>query len=98
MLAEVALPIGTAQKRLLVPKDAINLEDESASVIAARSNGESFGYRAEKIPVRLGLSMGNFVAVTGELSVTDRVVVEGNERIRAGQILDVVSEGEYDLP
>lgn len=98
MLAEVALPIGTAQKRLLVPKDAINLEDESASVIAARSNGESSGYRAEKIPVRLGLSMGNFVAVTGELSVTDRVVVEGNERIRAGQILDVVSEGEYDLP
>lgn len=98
MLAEVTLPTGTAATRLLVPKDAINLEDESASVVAVRTASDSPQKVAVKIPVRLGLSMGNYVAITGELTHQDLVVVEGNERIRPGQILEVVSEAEYRLP
>jgi RND family efflux transporter MFP subunit len=98
MLAEVTLPTGTAANRLLVPKDAVNLEDESASVVAVRTASDSPQKVAVKIPVRLGLSMGNYVAITGELTHQDVVVVEGNERIRPGQILEVISEAEYRLP
>lgn len=98
MLAEVTLPTGTDATRLLVPKDAINLEDESASVIAVRSTPESAQTVAVKVPVRLGLSMGNFVAISGELTKGDIVVVEGNERVRPGQLLEVVSDAGYRLP
>lgn len=98
MLAEVTLPTGNAAARLLVPKDAVNLEDESASVIAVRTAPDSSQTIAVKVPVRLGLSMGNFVAISGELTNRDIVVVEGNERIRPGQLLDVISEAEYRLP
>ena len=40
---------------------------------------------ARPVPVRLGVATGSLIQVSGEIRSGQRVVVQGNERLRPGQ-------------
>jgi len=79
MSCKVKLPVGSPKEALVVSKDA---------VVTRRRGSHLFVVRDEKavlVPVRRGEASGDRVAVYGELSAGEWVVVEGNERLRPGQ-------------
>lgn len=78
-LVSVAVPIRAREVGLAVPRDALVL----------RSNG-SFVFRvnqdnvAEQIPVEIGDSAGDLIAVRGLLDEGDQVAIRGAENLRDG--------------
>ncbi|QEG43696.1 efflux RND transporter periplasmic adaptor subunit [Roseimaritima ulvae] len=89
MMARVALPVGETELALLVPKDALNLAGDAATLIKV------VGGKAAPVKVRKGASFGGliqvFPAVPASLAAGDAVVVRGNERLRPGQAVAVRS-------
>ena len=90
MFARVTLPVGK-ETALLVPKDAVVLGGGSGQyalyVVDAGGEGQD-GQRlgtAKLLPVTLGASVGEMVAVEGDVVAGALVVVAGNERLRDGQ-------------
>ncbi|MEZ6108395.1 MAG: efflux RND transporter periplasmic adaptor subunit [Pirellulaceae bacterium] len=96
MLARATLPVGAPGPRTLVPKDALVLGGRSPIVVVAQETAD--GLVAKPVPVTLGTAVGNLIVVQGELSANQRVVVEGNERLRPGQTLQILSERAVDPP
>lgn len=94
MLARVALPTGTVQKHLLVPKDALKLNGPSTTLLKVADN------KAAIVPVRTGPAMGSWIAVEplkpGDLQIDDLIVTRGNERLRPGQ--DVMISEQQSPP
>jgi len=43
------------------------------------------------VPVKLGMSQGTQIQVFGDLKAGDQVVTRGNERIRPGQAVQIMS-------
>jgi RND family efflux transporter MFP subunit len=86
MLARVTLPVGAQQTATLAPKDAVVLGGRSPVVFVVDSSGDvgSEG-KARAVPVELGAASGSLIQVSGELRPGERVVVEGNERLRPDQ-------------
>ena len=76
----VAVPIAASQRSLALSRDALVLRRDGAAVFRVLSD-ES----VERVSVTVGIGEGPLVAVTGELSPGDAVVVRGNERLRPGQ-------------
>jgi membrane fusion protein (multidrug efflux system) len=76
---------------LQVPRDAIvRGPDGIARVWVVREDGG--GAQARPVPVRLGRSFGtNVEIVDGEVVTGDRVVVRGNETLRAGERVRAVA-------
>jgi RND family efflux transporter MFP subunit len=93
MSARVTLPTGPTQNALLVPKDALVLggPQPMVFVVDTDSSGGTTG-KVRPVAVDLGVTSGRLIQVTGPLSVGQKVVVRGNERLRPGQ--DVVVSGE----
>ena len=88
MLARAELDIGKGQAVLMVPKDALVLNQGSASVYLVKPlDGIK---KAKQIAVETGRSNGNWIEVTGDLDENDEVVVQGNERLRDGQEIQVL--------
>jgi len=87
---EVALPETGANTTagLAIPRDALVQRSDSTYVM--RVSGDN---KAEQITVTPGTSSGDLVAVQGALSVGDRLVVRGAERLKAGQAVKVRSDG-----
>lgn len=90
MLARVSLATGDTQEdALLVPKDAL-LHRGSATTVVKVIDGT-----AVHVPVRIGVAVGGLMQVTpmefGALGEADTVVVRGNERLRPGQAVKVIS-------
>ncbi len=86
MLASVSLPTGSPRPSLMVPKDAIVLGGEAPLVYVVQPSGrEGAPDLAQPVPVQLGLANEDWIQVLGSLNVGDRVVVQGNERLRPGQ-------------
>lgn len=83
----VSVPSGSPTEVLAVPRDALVLRREGATVFRIDANGS-----AERVDVLPGLGAGEMVAVSGNLSPGDRVVVRGAERLRAGQPVNVLSD------
>lgn len=81
MFAQVRLPVGPEQAALLVPKDALVLGGEQPIVYAVTPDGAG----TRPVPVRITGAVDGTIAVEGDLKAGDRVVVEGNERLRPGQ-------------
>lgn len=81
----VAVPSAPATMLLAVPRDALVLRREGATVFRITSEGT-----AEQVEVTPGLSAGELVAVTGRLSAGDRVVIRGAERLRPGQPVQII--------
>jgi RND family efflux transporter MFP subunit len=82
----LSVPTGSPTEVLAVPRDALVLRREGASVFRIGENGT-----AERVDVVPGAGAGELVAVTGRISPGDRVVVRGAERLRAGQPVDILS-------
>ncbi|NOU51266.1 efflux RND transporter periplasmic adaptor subunit [Pseudoalteromonas sp. JBTF-M23] len=77
---KVQLPSGVAEKRLTVPRDALVLRQNKIFVYTVDSQG-----KAHQVPVSLGASAGDYIAVDGNIREGDTVIVRGAERMRAGQ-------------
>jgi multidrug efflux pump subunit AcrA (membrane-fusion protein) len=84
-LVSVAVPIRAKASTIAIPRDALVL----------RHNG-NFVYRinddntAEQIPVELGDSVGDLIAVSGALREGDRVAIRGAENLRDGTPVKVM--------
>ena len=87
MLARVALPVGPDRRALLAPKDAVVLGGPTPVVFVVDASGDAATVRP--VPVQLGVASGERIQVTGEIAGGERVVVEGNERLRPGQAVRV---------
>jgi len=101
MLARATLPTGETHESLLVPKDAIVLGGQSPTVwvVVPPEPADLKGLdekspkpsgKVRPVPVVMGVAVGNWIAVTGGLSVDQQVVVVGNERLMPGQLVSVV--------
>lgn len=83
----LSVPTGTPTEVLAVPRDALVLRREGASVYRVAEDGT-----AERIEVLPGIGSGDLIAITGLLSAGDRVVVRGAERLRPGQPVNIISD------
>lgn len=83
----LSVPTAAATEVLAVPRDALVLRREGASVVRIGEDGT-----AEQIDVLMGVGAGDVVTVTGRLAAGDRVVVRGAERLRPGQAVNIVAD------
>ncbi|MBI1902172.1 MAG: efflux RND transporter periplasmic adaptor subunit [Planctomycetia bacterium] len=93
MLGRVKLPIGAKQTALLVPKDALFLQqDARPMVFVVEPDANKPGATTVRpVQVDLGVAHAGLIQVRGEgLKAGQQVVVEGNERLRPGQEVKVV--------
>ena len=86
-LVSVAVPVRGTRKTLAVDRDALILRREGTFVYRVNSDGQ-----AERVAVDAGVSVGRLVAVEGELTEGDRVVVRGGESLAPGQSVAVVGD------
>lgn len=84
----VAVPVGQAHSALVVPRDALVLRSDSTRVF--RVNGDGM---AQAVDVVLGDADGDWIEVSGELAVGDRVIIRGAERLRPGQPVNILADG-----
>ncbi|WP_169980176.1 efflux RND transporter periplasmic adaptor subunit [Tautonia rosea] len=99
MIARVTLPVGPEHPALLVPKDALVLGGPSPRVYVFEplSGGDDPALgTVQPVSVTLGVASGGLVEVTGPLEVGQRVVVQGNERLRPGQEVRILRTIEVE--
>jgi RND family efflux transporter MFP subunit len=85
MTARVILPTGAKQTALLVPKDALVLGGVQPVVYVVQPAPEEGPSTVQPVPVQLGVASGERIQVIGDLEPGQKVVVQGNERLRPGQ-------------
>jgi RND family efflux transporter MFP subunit len=90
MYVRVLLPTGAKQQAMLVAKDALVLGGGQPTVfvldVAAANSKQG---KVRPVAVQLGLSEGNMIQVSGGLKAGQLVVVQGNERLRPGQDVQI---------
>lgn len=91
MLASVVLPIGEEVSATLVPKDALVLGGKSPQVLVLAANPQDKSQIARAVAVETGLSEGGWIQVKGNIQPGQQVIVRGNERIRDGQPVQILS-------
>lgn len=84
MSARAVLNLDIGRRGMTIPRDAIIKYPDGRDVVWVVQEGEDGEVVAEK-RVDTGLVFGGMVEVRGGLSLTDRVVVEGNESLQTGQ-------------
>jgi multidrug efflux pump subunit AcrA (membrane-fusion protein) len=83
MFAKVELPVDQKSQVLLVPKDSLVLGGQEPLVfVVTHEQGQKITVR--QVAVQTGISLGSWIEVRGALKPKEQVVVEGNERLRAG--------------
>ena len=82
-LVTVVLEAAKANPTLVVPVDAIQIDQSGTFVLIVNSEN-----KIEVRPVTVGSQSGNGVAITKGLSEGDRVVVEGVQKVRPGQTVE----------
>ncbi|QDU64777.1 Multidrug resistance protein MdtA precursor [Planctomycetes bacterium Pan216] len=95
MLARVDLPAGDVSEGVFVPKDALVLGEAVPMVFVVKpmpsqADGAPGGLTVAPAVIRLGATVGNLIEVRGDVKPGDRVVIEGNERLRPGQPVSVL--------
>ena len=81
---KVAVANGESKEVLSVPRDALVLRREGISVFRINSEGV-----AEKIEVKVGIGVGEFVQVIGDVEQGDVIVIRGAERLNDGQKVQI---------
>jgi RND family efflux transporter MFP subunit len=84
----ISVPTAQPTEVLAVPRDALVLRREGATVFRVGEDG-----LAEQIDVVPGVGADDMIAVSGRLAPGDRVVIRGAERLRPGQPVRIVGEG-----
>ncbi|UTW59678.1 efflux RND transporter periplasmic adaptor subunit [Kordiimonas sp. SCSIO 12603] len=77
---QIGLPSSAPEQVVAVPRDALVLRREGTYVFRVKEDNT-----AERLTVRTGAANGALVAVVGNISNGDRVVIRGGERLRSGQ-------------
>lgn len=83
---QLASPVNNQQNVLAVPRDALVIRQ--SSVVIYRINDESM---SEVIPVKTGIANTTHIQVMGNVNENDKIVIRGNERLRPGQKVKVMS-------
>jgi RND family efflux transporter MFP subunit len=90
MYARVMLPTGQRQLATLVLKDALVLGGPQPVVFVVDiPSADAKQGKARPVPVQLGVAEGNMIQVRGGLQTGQLVVVQGNERLRPGQDVQI---------
>lgn len=76
----VAIPTAASRDVVAVPRDALVLRRDGASVYRVLPDGT-----ADRVAVEPGIAAGRYIEVTGGIEAGDRVVTRGGERLRPGQ-------------
>lgn len=93
MFARVKLPVESVEA-LMVPKDALVLGGPSPVVFVVDPDPENPRYgTVRQVAVRSGIADESLVQVEGPIEEGQRVVVQGNERLRPGQRVEVITMG-----
>lgn len=82
----VSMPTSLVREVLTVPRDALVLRREGASVFRVSSDN-----KAQKINVITGLGAGDLIEVIGEVVAGDTIIVRGAERLDDGAAVEVRS-------
>jgi len=82
----VTVPTANVREVLAVPRDALVLRGDGIAVFIVDEDN-----MARRIRVTTGIGEGEWIEVQGPIQEGDRVVIRGNERLRAGQ--QVVIQG-----
>lgn len=96
MLGRASMLIGLEQDMLVVKKDALVLGGPQPVVFKIVKQGDA--EVAVDVPVKLGASVAGWIQVSGELNADDRIVLMGNERLRAGQTVEIKSVSDEVPP
>lgn len=80
----VALPAAPAAQVVAVHRDALVLRGTGTHVYRIKADNT-----AERVPVRTGMSQGEWIEVEGDVATGDRLVIRGAERLREGQSVDL---------
>ena len=90
----VRLSMPTAQEKevLAVPRDALILRREGASVFRVLDDNT-----VEKIHVITGLGAGSHIEIIGDVDPGDRVVIRGAERLSDGMTVSISGESSSGL-
>lgn len=81
----VSVPSSDALEVLTVPRDALVLRPEGASIFVIDAQQQ-----ARHVQVSTGLGAGDRIQVSGELRAGDQVVIRGNERLQPGQSVQIM--------
>jgi|TARA_B110000196_G_scaffold319338_1_gene337125 RND family efflux transporter MFP subunit len=83
---EVVIPVKNKQNVIAVSRDALVIRQ--TGVFIYRINNED---KAELVPIIIGISNSSHVQVIGNVKENDKIVVRGNERLRPGQAIKIIS-------
>ncbi|QDV38619.1 efflux RND transporter periplasmic adaptor subunit [Tautonia plasticadhaerens] len=91
MIARVTLPVGREHQAMMVHKDALVLGGPSPTIYALDPSGDDReAGTVRPVPVTLGVASGSLIEISGPLQPGQRVIVQGNERLRPGQEVKVI--------
>lgn len=76
----VLLPKEKAEKSIIVPRDALVLRENETFVLTIDQNEQ-----AKKVNVLVGQGSGDWIAVSGDIGIGEKVIIRGGERLSAGQ-------------
>lgn len=81
----VTIPMADVREVLAVPRDALVLRGDGTSIFIIDDEN-----KARRIRVMTGIGSGDMIEVQGPVQPGDKVVIRGNERLRAGQDVQVL--------
>lgn len=85
MFVRVWIDVGTPERALLVPKDALVLGGPAPVVFVVTPGADGEPSTARPVPVRTGDAVGTLICIEAEIAEGELVVTRGNERLRPGQ-------------
>jgi membrane fusion protein (multidrug efflux system) len=93
MFARLRLPLATVDDAVVVPRDAVLVDQDGQSVVFVVNDGHG-----QQRVVRVGIEEGSRVQVLAGLAPGDTVVVAGQEGLRDGAPLRVIESSSPDGP
>lgn len=76
----VSLPKQRAKSAILVPRDALVLRENETYVLTVNEDEQAI-----KVSVIVGQGVDEYISVTGDLALDDKVITRGGERLQNGQ-------------
>jgi RND family efflux transporter MFP subunit len=92
LFARVRIPFGKAQKRLVVPEDALAADQRGRYVLTVKADDT-----VEVKPVTVAQSLAGYAAIVKGLTPSDRVIVNGQVKARPGSKV-APTETELKVP
>jgi len=83
-VVRVAFPVGASRDVVGVPRDALVIRSNGISVYRIKDDDI-----AENVPIQTGIANEDIIEVIGSIVVGDQVIVQGNERLRQGQKVNI---------